>query len=61
VFHAHPEDRDIVLPEAKWGAQWRRVMDTERGFARGGSGEVLDAGAKVRVLARSLWLLERVS
>jgi isoamylase len=61
VFHAHPEDRDVVLPAARWGAQWRRVMDTERGFARRGNGEVLEAGAKLRVLARSLWLLERVS
>jgi isoamylase len=61
VFHAHPEDREFTLPASTWGAQWRRVLDTERGFARRGNGEIYDAGAKLRVLARSLWLLERVS
>ena len=58
VFHAHSEDRTIRLPGPRWGASWRRVMDTERGFATDG-GEPYAAGAEIEVLARSLWLLRR--
>ena len=69
VFHAAPEPRKIVLPEATWGKAWARVMDTERGFApeTAGSaavsdgGERYDAGAEIDVVARSLWLLRRVA
>jgi isoamylase len=59
VFHASPEARRIKLPEARWGKVWRRVMDTERGFALEGDGERLEAGAEIEVIARSLWLLRR--
>jgi glycogen operon protein len=58
LFHAQPEDAPFRLPEARWGPAWRRVMDTERGFA-GTGGERLAAGAEVAVLGRSLWLLQR--
>jgi glycogen operon protein len=67
VFHAAPEPRKIVLPEAIWGKAWARVMDTERGFApeasggAGGDGERYDAGAEIDVVPRSLWLLRRVA
>jgi glycogen operon protein len=58
VFHAHPEDRSFSLPDLVWGARWRRVFDTARGFAdpheRGYA-----AGHAVPVVARSLWLLRR--
>jgi glycogen operon protein len=65
VFHAAPEPRRIRLPEARWGKAWRRVMDTDRGFAAylepgpDHDGERLDAGAEIDVAARSLWLLRR--
>jgi glycogen operon protein len=65
VFHATPEPRRIKLPEARWGKAWRRVMDTDRGFAADldpgpdHKGERLDAGAEIDVAARSLWLLRR--
>jgi glycogen operon protein len=61
VFHAAPEPRRIVLPEAIWGKRWCRVMDTERGFAPETDGERFEAGAEIEVVARSLWLLRRVS
>jgi isoamylase len=63
LFHAAPEDRPFRLPEARWGATWRRVMDTERGFAPDGGrgGERLAAGAEIVLLGRSLWLLRRES
>jgi glycogen operon protein len=60
VFHAGPEDVKVRLPEAKWGASWHRVLDTERGFAtRRRDRETFVAGSDLDVLARSLWLLRR--
>jgi glycogen operon protein len=74
VFHAAPEPCRIKLPEAKWGKVWRRVMDTDRGFAPdldpecelehvgdrlGLAGERLEAGSEIDAAARSLWLLRR--
>jgi isoamylase len=63
VFHAAPEPRRIKLPAPIWGKQWSRVMDTERGFAppHGRDVEQFEAGAEIDVVARSLWLLRRVS
>jgi glycogen operon protein len=62
IFHAAPEDQKVVLPEAKWGKVWRRVLDTERGFAvEQRDDDRLDAGQAIDVLARSLWLLRRES
>jgi isoamylase len=69
VFHAAPEPGQITLPEARWGKAWRRVLDTERGFAGNrvadlGEGEALEryeAGARIDVVERSLWLLRRVA
>jgi isoamylase len=58
LFHAQPEDRPFRLPASRWGTAWRRVMDTERGFA-GGGGERLSAGDQIILLGRSLWLLIR--
>ncbi|HSD86584.1 MAG TPA: glycogen debranching protein GlgX [Kofleriaceae bacterium] len=60
IFHAHPEDRELTLPEQRWGASWVRVFDTGRGFAKNG-GEKHAAGSKITVIQRSLWVLRRVS
>jgi isoamylase len=60
IFHAHPEDRELTLPEKRWGASWQRVFDTDRGFAKNGDGERLAAGSKVHVIQRSLWVLRKV-
>ncbi len=60
VFHSHAGDSVFRLPAARWGAAWRRVMDTERGFADDGQpGDRFEAGAEIKVIARSLWLLRR--
>ncbi|MBA3393074.1 MAG: glycogen debranching protein GlgX [Deltaproteobacteria bacterium] len=61
IFHASPEDHMFQLPAEKWAKTWRRVMDTARGFAIDGTGELFDAGAEVEVLARSVWLFRRES
>jgi glycogen operon protein len=58
VFHAHPEDRAIKLPDKRWGASWSRVLDSERGFANDDR-ERYAAGTPLHVLARSLWVLRR--
>ena len=56
LFNAEPDDRPFVLP-AGFGERWRRVLDTERGFAT--TPEVHTAGATIDVVGRSLWVLER--
>ena len=68
LFHAAPEPIQMTLPEAKWGKVWRRVLDTDRGFATGkrragarGDADRFEAGATLEVLGRSLWLLRRES
>jgi len=62
LFHAAPEPIQMTLPQATWGKAWRRVLDTDRGFATGGRTDDADrflAGATVELLGRSLWLLRR--
>jgi glycogen operon protein len=59
MFHAAPEDALFTLPGGKWGKQWRRVFDTERGFADDNHDEVYEGGQKVELLGRQLILFER--
>jgi glycogen operon protein len=59
LFHAHDEAQRFVLPPARWGASWRRVLDTDRGFAAERSNGTHAAGGEIAVTARSLWLLRR--
>jgi glycogen operon protein len=61
LFHAGPEDALFQLPAELYGKAWRRVFDTERGFADEDRGEVLEAGATVEVLNRHLLLFERAA
>jgi glycogen operon protein len=58
IFHGHGEDAQIKLPGKRWGSSWRRVLDTEHGFAPDDR-DRYDAGAQITVLARSLWVLRR--
>jgi glycogen operon protein len=57
LCHAEPDERVFVLPGSPWGSAWRRVLDTERGFAD--QPERLVAGSKLPIEGRSLWLLRR--
>jgi isoamylase len=57
VFHAHPEDRTIRLPDRRWGATWRVVLDTARGFVR--EEERYRASSALAVPAFCLWLFRR--
>ena len=61
VFHAEPEDRVFVLPNAPWGAQWRRVLDSERGLVGEAGGERYAAGSELPVKGKSLWLFRKES
>jgi glycogen operon protein len=58
IFHADHRDGGFVLPDPKFGATWRRVLDTARGFAED-EGERYVAGSQLLAVARSLWLLRR--
>jgi glycogen operon protein len=57
LFHAAPESMQFALPGMKWGKAWRRVFDTERGFAD--HHEQFAAGEKIELLGHCLWLMER--
>jgi glycogen operon protein len=57
VFHAHPEGRTIRLPDRRWGASWRTVLDTSRGFDV--DDERYHASSALAVPAFSLWLFRR--
>jgi isoamylase len=57
LCHAEPDERVFVLPGPPWGSAWRRVLDTERGFAE--QPERLVSGSKLPIQGRSLWLLRR--
>ncbi|MCW5802070.1 MAG: glycogen debranching protein GlgX [Deltaproteobacteria bacterium] len=59
VFHASPEPATITLPAPSWGAAWRRVLDTVRGFAAGRRepGDRHAAGSAIEMPGRSLWVL----
>jgi glycogen operon protein len=59
IFHAHPEDRELRLPDKKWGPSWIRVFDTDRGFPKQADGEKLSAGHRIHVIQRSLWVMRR--
>src|SRR5262249_51490387 len=58
VSHGDPEPRAVRLPAAHWGAKWRRVLDTEHGFARDDDPPI-DAGVEVSIAGRSLWVFRR--
>jgi glycogen operon protein len=57
VFHACPDPHTLRLPGPAWGAAWRRVFDTERGFAS--ERPCFEAGAQLTVLGRALWLFQQ--
>ncbi|MBA3503239.1 MAG: glycogen debranching protein GlgX [Myxococcota bacterium] len=61
VFHAAPDDAILKLPDAKWGKAWRRVFDTERGFADDNHAEVYEAGAQLEALGQQVLLFERAA
>lgn len=56
IFNAHHEALDYVLPPARYGAGWNKILDTVHGTIDGG--ETLKAGGKIKVGARSIILLQ---
>ncbi|MGH8814256.1 MAG: glycogen debranching protein GlgX, partial [Advenella sp.] len=57
IFNAHHEALDFILPEERWGRRWLTVLDTVRGWV--GDAQPLKAGATLRVMARSIVLMQR--
>jgi isoamylase len=55
LFNAHWEPVEFTLPDARFGAHWRKEMATSEAEWLD-TGEILDAGAIVVVEARSLTL-----
>ena len=59
IFNAHSEALDFRLPEKRWGAQWRTVLDTVSGWVD--DGPLFKSRAKLKVAPRSVVLLQRQS
>ncbi len=59
IFNAHYEALDFVLPDTEWGEEWTRVLDTSIGWID--SEDMIKAGGKLKVNARSLVVLRHVA
>jgi glycogen operon protein len=59
ILNAHHEALSFTLPAARWGARWRRVLDTTVPRLANVDAAVLDAGAIVPVPGRAVLLLRR--
>ena len=59
VLNGDRVDVDFVLPAQQWGERWALRIDTKRPRLLDGSEELL-AGAKVRLVANSAMVLQRV-
>ncbi len=57
IFNAHSDALEFVLPSGNWGKSWLTVLDTARGWIDVAS--PLNAGARLKVTARSVVLLQR--
>lgn len=55
VMNAHHEDVEVVLPHIHSLQNWHKVLDTASGWSDGE--EMHNAGAALKVVARSCWLL----
>ncbi len=59
LFNAHYEALPFMLPEARFGNRWKKILNTnEKKFAK--NGKIFAAGEKLRVGSRSFMLLERI-
>ncbi|WP_207428063.1 glycogen debranching protein GlgX [Pedobacter sp. SYSU D00535] len=59
IFNAHYEPLKYVLPEAKYGMQWIKILDTHTGFiADSNDGPVFKAGDSLMVESRSVIVLK---
>jgi isoamylase len=59
-FNAHREAIDFVLPASEFGLEWIPVVDTGEGSADRRR-KTIDAGAKLRVRARAMIVLQNAS
>lgn len=57
IFNAHYEALEFTLPAKRWGEHWRMLLDTAQGWIDGAP--PLRTGAKLKVTARSVILLQR--
>lgn len=55
IFNAHHESLEYILPEEKYGKEWRKILDTFDGVI--GEGQTFQSGEKITVEGRSIILL----
>jgi hypothetical protein len=60
LFNAHHEDRAMMLPRRRFGAQWELELSTAEPSAAPGSTRY-GARTEVPVISRSLVVLKRVT
>lgn len=60
LFNAHYDALDFTLPVRQWGRRWRKVLDTASASLTAETGEVYEAGARVRLENRSVVVLQKV-
>jgi isoamylase len=60
LFNAHHEDRQMMLPRRRFGAQWELVLSTADGEAEAGS-QRFGARTEVPMISRSIMILKRVT
>ncbi|MCP2043851.1 glycogen debranching protein GlgX [Pontibacter sp. HSC-36F09] len=56
IFNAHHEDVDYIIPEARYGAQWTKILDTYHNEIKD-EGPTVEAGENIRIGSRSIVLL----
>jgi glycogen operon protein len=57
ILHAGDDDAIFTLPGAPWAAQYRPVVDTATAGGHPASGDLIEAGVAVALIARSTLLL----
>ena len=60
LMNADADDVKFVLPDAKWGARWRCVLDTGTGEVSAADASIVDAASAVQMTGRSLMLFVHV-
>ncbi|PVY42850.1 glycogen debranching protein GlgX [Pontibacter virosus] len=56
IFNAYHEDVDYTIPEARYGTQWTKILDTHHSEIKD-DGPTVEAGETIRIESRSIVLL----